>query len=363
MYSRRVSLPSLHRTMTPQTFTVIGDNIHTAREVRLRGPSVKKLKDGREAVVFPAAPGKLTGLPIPDRVRSTDAYRAGRVPNVTVGVEVGMNGTDVERRAAGRYLQWLAARQVEHGAQFIDVCIDHYGESAEERIAAMRWLVPVIQQACDCPLAVDAEDPRVLLAGLEVYDIMKGGRPMLHAASIDKPPLFQVAAKFRAHTVVRTTGRGKLRRIKTAEERLANAKDAMRMAADAGIPKTDIYLDPGVVAAAREAKGCRAVLDAIRKMRHRWPDVHVAGTHAHVSNSLPMRRVLNLVWLGLAVEAGCDAGLLDPATCHPNLLQDVDLDHPAFRMARAGFSGQDPYFGEFVAACRAKELQNPFTQT
>jgi 5-methyltetrahydrofolate--homocysteine methyltransferase len=103
------------------------------------------------------------------------------------------------------------------------------------------------------------------------------------------------------------------------------------------------------------------VLDTIRRIRAEYGgEVHITGGHSNVSFGLPMRRLLNAVWIALAIEAGVDSGIIDPITSHPDDIARLDRDSQTFKMARAGFEGKDLYFMEFIEASRAGKLEDPF---
>ena len=340
-------------------FLIIGDNVHTERTLPRGHVQMQRLKDGRDAIAFPAGSGKLLGLPIPEAFKSRHDYRAGNVPHVAVAIELGLTGSPAQQAAAKQYVQWLASTQIRHGAQFVGVCVDKYGGDVSDRVKAMEWIVPALQEASNRPLAIEADDPRVLRAGLEVYDGMNGGRPMFVAASLDQPPLFKLAAQHRAHTVVLTHGHDRLTRVKTAGDRMKHAVEGVGLATKAGIPPTDIYLDPLVTPAAKDVKACDAILDAIRQMHHRWPEVHIAGRHGTIGDRLPLRDTVALVWLRMAMAAGCDAGMIDPQLVDLKRLSSVDWSHPAFQMAEDGLTGKDRFFAEFVAATQTQEVADP----
>ena len=137
-------------------FLIIGENIHTERTLPRGHVQMQRLKDGRDAIAFPAGNGKLLGLPIPQAFKTTPDYRAGNVPHVVVAIELGLNGSPAQQHAAKQYVQWLASTQIRHGAQFVGVCVDKYGGDVLDHIKAMQWIVPALQEACDRPLAIDA---------------------------------------------------------------------------------------------------------------------------------------------------------------------------------------------------------------
>ena len=65
------------------------------------------------------------------------------------------------------YIEWLILRQVEAGANIIDVCVDEISVYPDERHECMRWIIPVVQKMTDEIIAIDSSDSQTLAAGLE----------------------------------------------------------------------------------------------------------------------------------------------------------------------------------------------------
>ena len=62
-------------------------------------------------------------------------------------------------------IQDLAKRQVSSGAGMLDVNV---GPASSDAASAMRWLVEVIQEVADVPLALDSTKPKVIEEGLKL---------------------------------------------------------------------------------------------------------------------------------------------------------------------------------------------------
>ncbi len=303
-------------------FLIIGENVHCTRKVKRGGARAKILPDGSDVIVFADAEGTERHLPVPEPIRSTDAFSKGMIPHVAAAVWLGLRGNGEERQTGQAYLGWLARRQLERGADFIDVNVDEFSPDLEARNQAMRWAVGTLQEVSDKPLSIDSSEVATLRAGLEACDTSRGARPMLNSAALDRPESIDLARELNCRTIVMTSGESGM--PNTAEERIANANQIMEKALAAGIPMADLHIDPLVLPASTVPDSCPAVLKAIKALRQGYPEVHIAGGHSNVSFGLPMRRLLNAVWLSLAIEAGCDSGLIDPLTCHPDDVSKLD---------------------------------------
>lgn len=63
-----------------------------------------------------------------------------------------------------KFIQDLAVRQVEHGAQVLDVNV---GPGRDDAPEAMDWLVRTVQDAVSEPLCIDTSGPKTMEAGLK----------------------------------------------------------------------------------------------------------------------------------------------------------------------------------------------------
>jgi 5-methyltetrahydrofolate--homocysteine methyltransferase len=345
--------------VSPSNFVIIGENIHCTRKLKRGGKRSKSLADGTEVIVFSGPNGSEMHLPIPEAIRSGQAYAGGMIPHVAAAVELGLGSDPRHQRIGRQYIQWLAQRQLQKGAAYLDVNVDEISPDMDRRNQAMQWIVPVIQAVSDKPLSIDSSQTQTLQAGLEAHDAGKAGRPMLNSASLERPETVELAHRHDCATVVMSSGTSGM--PTTADERLTNIRAMMERCRQAGLQLAQLYIDPLVFPASASPESPPEVLETIRRVRAEYgPAVHIAGGHSNVSFGLPMRRLLNAVWIHLAIEAGVDSGLIDPITSHPGDIAQLETDGETFQLARAGFLGEDPYFMNFIEAWRAGRLTDPF---
>jgi len=340
-----------------RTFIIIGENIHCTRKVKRGGKRTTTLPDGRDAVVYQDAQGKTAALPVPDALAKT-AGQSGMIAHVRCAVESALHGSDADRRVAAEYVQWVARRQLQAGAHFLDVNVDEASGDIDARNAAMRWIVPVVQAVSDKPLSIDSSAIETLKAGLDTYDARRGGAAMLNSASLERPEVVELAGKHRCHVVALPVSDAGMPCGR--DDRLANIDALVGLLSSAGVPMENIYVDPLILAASTDPAAPRAVLDTIREVRTKYPTIHVAGGHSNISHGLPMRRLLNAVWLVLATEAGADSGIIDPLAVRPAELGSLDRNSISFKLAQAGLMGQDEFFIDFITASREGKLVEPW---
>lgn len=340
------------------SFIIVGENIHCTRKVKRGGPRVKTEPDGGEFVRFEGADGREALLPIPDRIRRTEACQGGNIPHVAAAVELGMHGDEEGRRLGEAYMSWLALRQVKAGSHYLDVNVDEISPEIERRNAAMTWAVELLCRITRLPLSIDSSELSTLEVGLAAVKKAGGARPMLNSASLERPEAIQLARKYNAVCIVMASSESGL--PEGVDDRLANLDRIIDLACAAGLAISDLFADPLIYTVSAAPQVANDVLEVVRRVRAKYPAIHIAGGHSNISFGLPQRRLLNAVWLWMAMEAGVDSGLIDPLTCHPDDVKKIDPNSEAVQLARNGFLGNDPYFGEFIMAHREGRLKSPF---
>ncbi len=202
-------------------FTIIGENIHCPRKGKRGDKRAKQLPDGSEVVVFAGADGAEMLMPIPEAIREGQAYGGGMIPHVAAAVELGLSDDADQQRIGQAYVQWLARRQLDRGAAYLDVNVDEVSPDVNRRNQAMRWIVPVVQAVSDKPVSIDSSELATLQIGLDAYDADKGGgAAMLNSASLERPQTVELAHQYGCATVVLASGASGM--PSSADERVAN---------------------------------------------------------------------------------------------------------------------------------------------
>lgn len=339
-------------------FTIIGENIHCTRKLKREGPRIKTAPDGRVGVAFDDPSGKPAIMPLPEKITSGPVYQQGSIPHVAAAVELGMNGNAEERAIGEAYILWLADRQVRAGAHYLDVNVDEISPDVGERERAMSWVVSLLTRSVKMPLSIDSSGLSTLEVGLEAFACSSCHGAMLNSASLERPEALRLAARFGSPTILMTSGPEGL--PSGVDDRLANLDSIADLAHQVGLKDDQLYADPLIYTVSAEPTVGVTVLETIRKIRAKYPTMHIAGGHSNVSFGLPNRRLLNAVWLSMAIEAGVDSGLIDPLTCHPDDVARIDPDSEAVTLARNGFLGKDEHFVEYIMAHREGRLKSPF---
>jgi 5-methyltetrahydrofolate--homocysteine methyltransferase len=97
-----------------------------------------------------------------------------------------------------------------------------------------------------------------------------------------------------------------------------------------------------------------AAIGRIRK--NLGSEIHISGGLLNVSFGLPGRRLINDVFIDLAVEAGADSCIVDPVASEMARVFGRDRASRPYRLSADMLTGADPYGMDFISAFRAGEL-------
>lgn len=215
-------------------------------------------------------------------------------------------GTAIANRDA-EFISRLAREQAEAGADFIDV---NAGEGSASDTSAIEWLVDIVQNATDKPLAIDSDVPEVIAAGLQRY---RGEKVMVNSITAETRRLEAVSrlAKERDASLL-ALAMGKEGIPVTAEKRLEACETIMDYLAGLGFPDEKVYFDPLVLPVGVGENQGIVTIKTIQQIKKRFPRAKTAMGLSNVSYGLPGRRLINRSFLLMAIGAGLDAALLDP---------------------------------------------------
>lgn len=339
-------------TDSARPFVVIGENIHATRVLLRSGARVASLPDGGPALPFTDEDGAERLLPVPTAAVEGTGEKQ-KVKHVKAAVLAGLGGGDNAALGAG-YVRFLARRQADAGAAYLDLNVDEVSNDLDVRVAAMRWLVGAVEGATAAALALDSSAPEVLRAGLDAT-AGTAGPPLLNSASIERLDVLDLAAAAGSPVVLGASGRGGM--PASAAERVENATRIVEEASRRGIALGAMHVDALVMPVAVEPEVGAWFLEAVRTLRGTLgSDVHLTGGLSNVSFGMPLRRLLNDVFIDLAAEAGADSGIVDPVASDPRRIFGQDRSSRAYGMAADLLTGRDMYGMEFLAAYRAGEL-------
>jgi 5-methyltetrahydrofolate--homocysteine methyltransferase len=292
-----------------------------------------------------------------------------------VGERANANGSKQfrERLLAGDHdgMVSIARDQAREGAHVLDVCVDYVGRNGVED---MTELARRLATQCTLPLVIDSTEMPVIEAALQWL----GGRAVVNSVNLEdgeqgRPAkIFPLARRYGAAVIgLLIDEEGQAR---TTEWKLRVAHRLHDLAVHRyGLRASDLIFDALTFPLGSGQEDLRkdgiATLEAIRRIKAELPGVYTILGVSNVSFGLKpaARQVLNSVFLSLALEAGLDAAIVNPARILPRnridprhwaLAQDIVLD-----ARRDGYDPLMEFMGAFEGAAGPAKTERPESQS
>jgi 5-methyltetrahydrofolate--homocysteine methyltransferase len=195
--------------------------------------------------------------------------------------------------------------QVRAGAQMLDV---NAGIPLADEPGILAETVKLVQSLTDLPLSIDSSIVAALEAGLDAYE----GKPLVNSVTGEEERLEAVlplVAKRGAAVVAITNDETGI--SEDPDVRFGIAKRIVERAADHGIPKEDIVVDPLVMPIGAMGTAGRQVFALLRRL-HDELGVNSTCGASNVSFGLPSRNVLNGAFLSMAIANGLTSAITSP---------------------------------------------------
>ncbi len=234
------------------------------------------------------------------------------------------------------FIKERAKIQANAGASYIDCCA-----SVDEGIEVdtMKWMIDCIQEVTDLPIAVDSPSPDVLA---QVYKFCnKPG--VINSVSMEGDKIEKIFPEV-ADTpweivclLCDDTGIPK-----SAEDRLNVFERVMKKAKEYNIAPNRFHIDPMVEMLCTSEDGMNMNVEVIKTIRAQYPDIHIVAAVSNISYNLPVRKLVNVGYTVLAMNAGMDSIICDPTD---NLMSGLIY-------ATEALLGMDEYCMEYISAYR-----------
>jgi len=204
-------------------------------------------------------------------------------------------------------IQELAKKQIAAGADCLDVNV---GPVAEDPTEAMIWLVKVIRQVFNGPVAIDSPKPAVLEAGLQAA----GDNAIINSTTGVPEKLntiLPLAVKYNAAVIGLTISEKGV--PADSAGRMEVAANIVASAMEKGIMPDMIYID-GVILPVNVAQPqCQEVMKLISEVRMiSNPAPKTVLGLSNVSQGTKQRPLINRTYLAMAIGYGLDAAIMDP---------------------------------------------------
>ena len=258
---------------------------------------------------------------------------------IIIGEKINGSIPSVAQAIAKRDAEFIKARakaQADAGATYIDCCASVH----ENEVQTLRWMIDCIQEVTDLPICIDSPSAEVLA---EVFPYCK--RPgLINSVSGEGNKidiLFPLIAPTKWQVICLLSDDKGI--PKCAADRLRVFDYIMEKAKQYGITPARLHIDPLVEMLCTSEDGIAMNVEVISTIRKRYPSIHITAAVSNISFNLPVRKMINLGFTVLAMNAGLDSAILDP----------TNRDMMGVIYATEALLGMDDYCMEYIGAYRS----------
>ena len=210
-----------------------------------------------------------------------------------------------------RFFQDLAVRQVEAGAQALDLNLGPRKKDGEE---IFPWMVETVEAVVDVPLSFDTTNLLGIEAGLK--KITKA-QPIINSTSaeperLEKVPL--VAKQYNARLIALTMGSSGIPVAADDRVNIAVEKLIPRML-EIDFPMENLIIDPLVLTVSGCQEYCPHLIEAVRTLQFAWdPPPTISVGLSNVSNAVPgeNRSLINRIYCAMLMGVGLQMMIANP---------------------------------------------------
>lgn len=228
-------------------------------------------------------------------------------------------------------IQRWAKKQTDAGATYLDVNLGAVSAKPED----MCWMIEVVQETVETPICIDTNKPKILAEAIKACN-----KPALvnstTAANEKLEAIMPIVAEHNASVigvVMDETGTPK-----TADQRVENAGLILAKAMELGIEPERVFLDPIVMPLKFMQDQAKHILEATRQFQlFSDPPPHVVCGLSNISNGTTHKKLLNRIFLVMAITNGMDAAICDVmdtqlvnAACAAELVMNKEIYADSF---------------------------------
>ena len=239
-------------------------------------------------------------------------------PFVIIGERINPTGRRrlAEEMASGDYsrVETDAIAQVEAGAHMLDV---NAGVPLADEPKMLADIVRLVQSITNVPLAIDSSIVAALESGLAAYQ----GKALVNSVTGEEEVLESVLPLVKRHgAAVVAISNDETGISEDPDVRYLVARKIVERAADHGIPREDVVVDPLVMPIGAINSAGRQVMHLVRRLREELKVNTTCGA-SNVSFGLPNRHGINSAFLTMAIGAGMTSAITNPL--HAEVIQAV----------------------------------------
>ncbi len=198
-----------------------------------------------------------------------------------------------------------ALAQVAAGAHMLDV---NAGIPLADEPAILAATIRLVQSLVDVPLSIDSSIVDALEAGLAAYV----GKPLVNSVTGEEERLERVlplVKKYGAAVVAISNDDTGI--SEDPDVRFEVARKIVQRAADHGIPREDVIVDPLVMPVGAMATAGQQVFRLLRRLRDEL-GVNTTCGASNVSFGMPDRERINAAFLPMAIASGLTSAITNP---------------------------------------------------
>jgi 5-methyltetrahydrofolate--homocysteine methyltransferase len=262
-------------------------------------------------------------------------------PFAIIGERINPTGraTLTEQIVAGDMttVQADAVAQVEAGARVLDL---NAGVPGFDEATMLSNVVKAVHEVVDVPLCIDSSTPEALEAAVPLAQ----GKVLINSVTAEAHSLERLLP------LVKRLGAAVIGMANDEEgismdpaARLAAARTVVEAAADHGIDRADVIIDPLTMPIGAAPEAATAMFETIRLIREQL-GVNVSCGASNISFGMPDRQAIDAAFLTMSVLAGMNTAITNPL--HRLVRKSV--------LAADLLLGRDPFGAAWIAEHRAE---------
>src|SRR6266540_741048 len=230
-------------------------------------------------------------------------------PFVMIGERINPTGRTklAAQMAAGDFSTVVAdaLAQVEAGAHVLDV---NAGIPLADEPAILAQAVELVQSVTEVPLCIDSSIPDALEAALAVAR----GKPLVNSVTGEEAQLERVLPLVARHgAAVVAISNDETGISEDIDVRFEVARRIVERAADHGIDRADVVVDPLLMPVGAMATAGQQVFRLVRRLREELKVNTTCGA-SNVAFGMPNRRALTGYFLAMAASHGMTSAIMNP---------------------------------------------------
>lgn len=202
------------------------------------------------------------------------------------------------------YILNEALRQEEAGVHILDV---NTGLPEIDEAEMLKSAVEAIQSVTNLPLQLDSNNSKALEGAMRIYN----GKPLVNSVNgkaESMESIFPLVKKYGGTVIALTIDEEGI--PETAMGRCKVAAKIAERAAEYGIDKKDIIVDPLALAVSSDSKGALVTMESIKLIKQMGLCTSLGVSN--ISFGLPEREKINSTFFAQSLECGLDCAIMNP---------------------------------------------------